>query len=110
MNDATKDMDKKIAEAKKKTIAEGEKKKGRKLTADEIAKIDKDMKEKVEQINAMKKGMKTALTIEFVDNKNLVIIMTDSNNEKDTMTISQDGKYLTGKFDAKTPFKLTRTK
>lgn len=156
MNDATKDMDKKIAEAKKKTIAEGEKKKGRKLTADEIAKIDKELKEKVEQINAMKKGMKTALTIEFVDNKNLVIrpdikiddaalkaagmgwlkrkalkaalalapksekgtyivkgnmvIMTDSNNEKDTMTISQDGKYLTGKFDAKTPFKLTRTK
>lgn len=156
MNDATKDMDKKIAEAKKKTIAEGEKKKGRKLTADEIAKIDKELKEKVEQINAMKKGMKTALTIEFVDNKNLVVkpdiiindaalkaagmgwlkrkalkaalalapksekgtyivkgnmvIMTDSNNEKDTMTISQDGKYLTGKFDAKTPFKLTRTK
>ena len=156
MNDATKDMDKKIAEAKKKTIAEGEKKKGRKLTADEIAKIDKELKEKVEQINAMKKGMRTALTIEFVDNKNLVIrpdikiddaalkaagmgwlkrkalkaalalapksekgtyivkgnmvIMTDSNNEKDTMTISQDGKYLTGKFDAKTPFKLTRTK
>ena len=73
MNDATKDMDKKIAEAKKKTIAEGEKKKGRKLTADEIAKIDKELKEKVEQINAMKKGMKTALTIEFVDNKNLVI-------------------------------------
>ena len=64
MNDATKDMDKKIAEAKKKTIAEGEKKKGRKLTADEIAKIDKELKEKVEQINAMKKGMKTALTIQ----------------------------------------------
>lgn len=156
MNDATKDMDKKVAEAKKKAISEGEKKKGRKLTADEIAKIDKELKERVEQINAMKKGMKTALTIEFVDNKNLVIrpdikiddaalkaagmgwlkrkalkaalalapksekgtyivkgnmvIMTDSNNEKDTMTISQDGKYLTGKFDAKTPFKLTRTK
>ena len=156
LNEATKDMDKKVAEAKKKAIAEGEKKKGRKLTADEIAKIDKELKEKVEQINAIKKGMKTALTIEFVDNKNLVIrpdikiddaalkaagmgwlkrkalkaalalapksekgtyivkgnmvIMTDSNNEKDTMTISQDGKYLTGKFDAKTPFKLTRTK
>ena len=156
MNDATKDLDKKVAEAKKKAIAEGEKKKGRKLTADEIAKIDKEMKEKVEQIKAIKKGMKTALTIEFVDNKNLVVkpdikiddvalkaagmgwlkrkalkaaiaiapksekgtyiikgnkvIMTDSDNEKDTMTISQDGKYLSGKFDAQTPFKLTRTK
>lgn len=156
LNEATKDMDKKVAEAKKKAISEGEKKKGRKLTADEIAKIDKELKEKVEQINAMKKGMKTALTIEFVDNKNLVIrpdikiddaalkaagmgwlkrkalkaalalapksekgtyivkgdmiIMTDSNNEKDTMTISKDGKFLYGKFDEKTPFKLTRTK
>ena len=156
LNEATKDMDKKVAEAKKKAISEGEKKKGRKLTADEIAKIDKELKERVEQVNAVKKGMKTALTIEFVDNKNLVVkpdiiindaalkaagmgwlkrkalkaalalapksekgtyivkgnmvIMTDSNNEKDTMTISQDGKYLTGKFDAKTPFKLTRTK
>ena len=38
------------------------------------------------------------------------VIMTDSDNEKDTMTISQDGKYLSVKFDAQTPFKLTRTK
>ena len=37
MKDATKDLDKKIAEAKKKAIAEGEKKKGRKLTAEETA-------------------------------------------------------------------------
>jgi hypothetical protein len=51
MNDATKDMDKKVAEAKKKAISEGEKKKGRKLTADEIAKIDKELKERVEQVN-----------------------------------------------------------
>lgn len=155
-NDATKDLDKKIAEARKKAIAEGEKKKGRKLTAEEITKIDKEIKEKKEQIIAMKKGMKTALTIEFIDNKKMVIkpdikiddaalkaagmswlkrkalktalalapksekgtyivkgnmvIMTDSDNEKDTMTISQDGKFLMGKFDEKTPFKLSRTK
>ena len=156
MNDATKDLDKKLLDAKKKAIAEGEKKKGRKLTADEIAKIDKELKEKKEQINAIKKGMKTAITIEFIDSKKMVIkpdikiddaalkaagmgwlkrkalkaalalapksekgtyivkgnmvIMTDSDNEKDTMTISQDGKYLSGKFDGNTPFKLTRTK
>lgn len=156
MKDATKDLDKKIAEAKKKAIAEGEKKKGRKLTAEETAKIDKVLKEKVEEINAIKKGMKTAITIEFIDDKKIVlkpdikinddalkaagmgwlkrkalkaalalapksekgtyivkgdmIIMTDSNNEKDTMTISKDGKFLYGKFDEKTPFKLTRTK
>lgn len=156
MKDATKDLDKKIAEAKKKAIAEGEKKKGRKLTAEETAKIDKVLKEKVEEVNAIKKGMKTAITIEFIDDKKIVlkpdikinddalkaagmgwlkrkalkaalalapksekgtyivkgdmIIMTDSNNEKDTMTISKDGKFLYGKFDEKTPFKLTRTK
>ena len=142
MKDATKDLDKKIAEAKKKAIAEGEKKKGRKLTAEETAKIDKELKEKVEEVNAIKKGMKTAITIEFIDDKKIVlkpdrlkrkalkaalalapksekgtyivkgdmIIMTDSNNEKDTMTISKDGKFLYGKFDEKTPFKLTRTK
>lgn len=156
MKDATKDLDKKIAEAKKKAIAVGEKKKGRKLTAEETAKIDKELKEKVEEVNAIKKGMKTAITIEFIDDKKIVlkpdikihddalkaagmgwlkrkalkaalalapksekgtyivkgdmIIMTDSNNEKDTMTISKDGKFLYGKFDEKTPFKLTRTK
>lgn len=156
MKDATKDLDKKIAEARKKAIAEGEKKKGRKLTAEETAKIDKVLKEKAEQVNAIKKGMKTAITIEFIDDKKIVlkpdikinddalkaagmgwlkrkalkaalalapksekgtyivkgdmIIMTDSNNEKDTMTISKDGKFLYGKFDEKTPFKLTRTK
>ena len=156
MKEATKDLDKKIAEAKKKAIAEGEKKKGRKFTAEETAKIDKELKEKVEEVNAIKKGMKTAITIEFIDDKKIVlkpdikinddalkaagmgwlkrkalkaalalapksekgtyivkgdmIIMTDSNNEKDTMTISKDGKFLYGKFDEKTPFKLTRTK
>ena len=131
MKDATKDLDKKIAEAKKKAIAVGEKKKGRKLTAEETAKIDKELKEKVEEVNAIKKGMKTAITIEFIDDKKIVlkpdikinddalkaagmgwlkrkalkaalalapksekgtyivkgdmIIMTDSNNEKDTI-------------------------
>ena len=41
--------------------------------------------------------------------KNNQIILDDS-EEKDTLTISADGKYLYGKFDKKTSFKLTRTK
>lgn len=156
MNAATRDLDKKLPEARKKAIAAGEKKKGRKLTAEEVAKIDKEFKEKKEQIVAMKKGIKTAMTIEFIDDKKMVIrpdvkmddaalkaagmgwlkrkalkaalavapksekgtyivkgnmvIMTDSDNDKDTMTISEDGKYLSGKFDEKTTYKLTRTK
>ena len=157
MNDATKDLDKKVAEARTKAIADAEKKKGRKLTNEEIAKLDAEIKKKMAELEAMKKGMKMAITIEFKDDKNLVmkqdtkvsdealkaagygwvkrkamkaalavvpkshkgtyvvkgnmIIMTDKDNDKDTLNISQDGKYITGKMDKKDrPFKLTRTK
>jgi hypothetical protein len=40
-----------------------------------------------------------------------MIIMTDQDNDKDTLNLSQDGKYITGKLDKKDrPFKLIRTK
>ena len=157
MNDATKDLDKKVAEARTKGIAEAEKKKGRKLTDEEIAKLDAEIKKKMAELEAMKKGMKLAITIEFKDDKNLVmkqdtkisdealkaagygwlkrkamkaalavapssqkgtyivknnmVIMADKDNEKDTLNISQDGKYITGKLDKKDrPFKLLRIK
>ena len=73
MNDATKDLDKKVAEARTKGIAEAEKKKGRKLTGEEIAKLDAEIKKKMAELEAMKKGMKLAITIEFKDDKNLVM-------------------------------------
>lgn len=38
------------------------------------------------------------------------MIITEEGNEKDTMFLSDDGKYLTGKIDEDMPFKLTRTK
>ena len=156
MNDVTKDLDKKVAEAKAQGVAKFEKKKGRKPTAAEMEELEKTIKEKMEQVEVMKKGMKMAVTVEFKDDKNLVmtqktkisdealkmagygwvkrkalkaalavapssekgtyvakgniVIMTSSDNEKDTMTISQDGKILMGKLDKKTKFKLTRTK
>ena len=156
LNNATKDLDKKMAEARAKAIAQGEKKKGRKLTAEETAKLDKELEENMAKIQAIKKGMKIAITVEFKDDKNAVnkadikvsdevlkaagigwlkrkamkaalavapksekctyvvkgnmIIMTDRDNEKDTLTLSQDGKYITGKMDKKTAFKLSRTK
>ncbi len=146
MNDATKDLDKKVAEARTKGIA-----------GEEIAKLDAEIKKKMAELEAMKKGMKLAITIEFKDDKNLVmkqdtkisdealkaagygwlkrkamkaalavapssqkgtyivknnmVIMADKDNEKDTLNISQDGKYITGKLDKKDrPFKLIRTK
>ena len=155
MKDATKDLDKIIAEAKAKKIAETEKKKGRKLTKAELDEIDKTAKQVAEQAEAMKKGLKTAVTVEFKDAQKIVlkadmkisddalkaagygwlkrkalkaalavapssekgtyvvkgkqVIMTDGDGEKDTLRLSDDGKYLYGKLD-KTDFKLTRTK
>ena len=38
------------------------------------------------------------------------MIITTDGNEKDTMYLSNDGKYLSGMMDEETPFKLTRTK
>ncbi len=156
MNDATKDLDKKVAEARAKGIAEAEKKKGRKLTAEELTKLDEEIKKKMDMVEAVKKGMKMAITVEFKDQKNMVmkqntkvsddalkaagigwfkrkalkaamaiapssekgtyivkdsmVIMTDKDNEKDTLFLSQDGKYLKGRMDKKMSFKLTRIK
>ena len=156
LNDATKDVDKKVAEARAKAIAKAEKKKGRKLTAEELAKLDEEIKKKMEMVAAMKKGMTMAITVEFKDQTNMVmkqktrvsdeilkaagygwlkrkalkaalamapssekgtyivkdslVIMTDKDNEKDTLYVSRDGKYLKGRMDKKMTFKLTRIK
>ena len=38
------------------------------------------------------------------------LIICSDGKDKDTLTLSDDGKYLYGKMDEKTKFKLTRTK
>ena len=154
LNEAMKDLNKE--DVRKKAIAKEEEKKGRKLTANEMAEVDKKVEKALVSANAIKKGMKTAVTIEFKDEKKMVlkadkkisdealkaagmgwlkrkavkaamaiapssqkgtyvvvgqqVIMTDGDGERDTMLLSQDGQYLSGKLDAKTPFKLKRTK
>ena len=62
-----------------------------------------------------RKAMKAALAVApsnskctYIVKKNQIIL--DEGGEKDTLTISADGKYLYGKYDKKTSFKLTRTK
>ena len=156
MNEATKDVDKKVAEARAKAIAKVEKKKGRKLTNEEIAKLDAEIKKKLADMEVLKKGMKMAITVKFKDDKNIelkqdtkvsddalkaagygwlkrkamkvalavapssqkgtyivkdnMVIMADKDNEKDTMFISQDGKFLTLKLEKGKNFKLIRTK
>ena len=73
MNDIMKDTDKQLAEARAEAIAKGEKKLGRKLNQQELAMIDKKIKEGQEMMKAMKKGMKTAVTVTFKSDKELVI-------------------------------------
>lgn len=70
------------------------------ILADELNKATKDInKEELRQ-----KGESTYVV------KGQQVIMTDSNGEKDTLMLSQDGQYLSGKMDKDTPFKLKRKK
>ena len=131
-----KDADKKMTEAKAKAV-------------------DTELEKARKMMEAIQKGMKTAITIEFKDATNMVfkadvsvsddvlkmagvswikrkamkaalavapssekgtyvqkgnMIICSDGKDKDTLTISNDGKYVYGKFDKKTSFKLTRTK
>ena len=155
LNEATKDMDKKVQDAKTEEIAKLEKKEGRKATRAEIAEIDAKMQKAQKMMEAMTKGMTTELTVTFKTEKEAVmkanisvsdealknagigwmkrkalkaaialipstekssyivkdnlVIMIDDDEGNDTLRLSNDGKYLFGKFDKKTDYKLTRT-
>jgi len=155
LNEATKDMDKKVQDAKAEEIAKLEKKEGRKATRAEIAEIDAKMQKAQKMMEAMTKGMTTELTVTFKTEKEAVmkanisvsdealknagigwmkrkalkaaialipstekssyivkdnlVIMIDDDEGNDTLRLSNDGKYLFGKFDKKTDYKLTRT-
>ena len=154
MSKMSTEASKELSQDRDKAVEKLEKKKGRKLTAKELAEIDKKVEEAQKMMQALKNGMKTAVTITFKDeqtlsmkmdmkideevmkqagipwakrkllkaamavapaekasyvrNGNLIIVKDD--NEVDTLRLSDDGKYLTGKMDEKTPFRLTLTK
>ncbi len=73
MNDLVKDADAQLAKTRAEAITKGEKKLGRKLNQQELAVIDKKIKEGQEMMKAMKKGMKTAVTVTFKSDKELVM-------------------------------------
>ncbi len=73
MMDQEVNIDKKIAEARKEAIAKMEKKKGRELTKEELAMINKKLAEIKKQADAAKKCMSTAITVEFTSATNLVM-------------------------------------
>lgn len=154
MRKLSQEVDKNIDEAKAKALEKAREKKKRNLTAAEKAEVEKKVEEGRKTLQAMEKGMKTAVTVTFKDEKNAVVkidmkiddavmkaagiswakrkmlqaavslmpsqkgkyrvsgnmVVFEDDEEPDTMFLSEDGKYLTGKLDEKKPFKLTRTK
>ena len=154
MMDQEANIDKKIAEARKEAIAKMEKKKGRKLTKEELAKIDKELAGIKKQAEAAKKCMSTAITVEFTSATDLVMrqktrvddealkilgvgwlkrkalkaslaLMPESqkakyevkgnkviviDEDRDTLTLGNDGNTLSGIFDKETKYTLKRTK
>lgn len=153
-NDKLKELEKDVAKKKAETIAKAEKKKGRKLTAAELAVLDKELEKAMKQARSVMNGMKTAVTIEFktatqvvmkmdmkIDDEALKVagvswvkrkalkaalaiapstekdtyvvkgnqVIIGTGKDQDTMTLSADGKKLSGTMDGK-KFTLTRTK
>ena len=87
MNKKLKEVDQKLPEIRAEKYAKFEKEKGHKPTAAEKAKLDKAT---------------------YVVKGDLIIL--NDGEEKDTLRLSSDGKYLSGKFEKDINFKLTRTK
>lgn len=155
MQNHTHDIDKTMTEAKAEAIAKEEKKKGRKLTASELAEVDRKMKEGRKVLDAIMNSTQTAVTVTFKSDTELVmnmdmkvdddalkqagvswvkrkalkaaiaiapssqkmkyrlqgsLVICSDGSEKDTLQLSPDGKFLSGKTDEKEAFRLTRTK
>ena len=149
------DINAKIAEFRKNTIAKKEKEKGRKLTKQEMAEVDKETAEAKQKVMIAKKCITTAMTIEFTSPTDLIMkqktkvddeamktmgvswlkrkamkaalavmpesekmkyevkgnkLITIDGKDRDTLTISTDGKTISGKVDNKNKYILKRTK
>ena len=67
------DIDKTIAEARANAIAKKEKEKGRKLTKEEIAKLDKETANARKQAEVLKKALTVAITVEFTSATDVIM-------------------------------------
>lgn len=63
-------MEQKIDSAKHEALVKAEQKKGRQLTAAEKAEVEEKAKEAQQMMIAVRKGMSTAITVEFTTEKN----------------------------------------
>ena len=69
------DADLKIDSLRQNAYAKAEKKKGRKLTEEERAKVSAEVDKAQEAMKALKKGVKTSVSLEFRDSKNVVLCL-----------------------------------
>lgn len=104
INQSMKEIESNLDKAKSEAIAKAEKEKGRKLTAVEMDELEKKMEEAQQMVAAS--AMAPAERGTYVVMGDLVIM--NDGHELDTLRLSDNGKYLSGKLDEKKKFKLTR--
>jgi len=80
--DRAQNLEKETSKARAEAYAKAEKEKGRALTADEKADLDAQLDESVKLMQAMVRGMKASMTVEFISEKALKM--------KTDMTIDDD--------------------
>ena len=82
MNSALKEINTKSDSVRKVGIAKKEKELGRKLTPEEVAEVDKEVKDAMEKAKVASKAVKTAITFTFKDETNAVMNMKMSIDEE----------------------------
>lgn len=73
LNSKLDELKKELPKAKAEAVAKMEKEKGRKATQAELEELDKKLEEAMKMAEAMKKGMATAITVTFTDDKKAVL-------------------------------------
>ena len=82
MNSALKEVNTKSDSVRKEAIAKKEKELGRKMKAEELAELDKELKDAMEKAKVASKAVKTAITFTFQDETNAVMNMKMSIDEE----------------------------
>ena len=82
MNSALKEINTKSDSVRKEAIAKKEKELGRKMKAEELAELDKELKDAMEKAKVASKAVKTAITFTFQDETNAVMNMKMSIDEE----------------------------
>lgn len=82
MSTALKEINTKSDSVRKEAIAKKEKELGRKMKAEELAELDKELKDAMEKAKVASKAVKTAITFTFKDETNAVMNMKMSIDEE----------------------------